>query len=126
MARILVIDDEAGIRTMVVKFLATGGHEILEAADGAAAMKLLEASAHVDLVITDLYMPGMDGIEFTRRLRQVPSRPAIIAMSGGGLGSQVDVLDIAGHLGAVTLAKPFTGERLLAAVRQVLGQGNAA
>jgi CheY-like chemotaxis protein len=125
MATILVVDDEPSVRMMVTKFLAGEAHLILESADGAAALVQL-SSQHVDLVVTDLYMPEMDGIEFTRRLRQLVSRPAMIAMSGGGLGSQVDLLDIAVHLGAVaTLTKPFTRDQLLGAVRRALSNEEA-
>ena len=122
MARVLVIDDEEGIRTIVTKVLASAGHEVTEARDGAAAWAMLERQA-VDLVVTDLYMPEMDGIELSQRLRQLPARPAVVAMSGGGFGRQVDVLEVAAHLGAAaTLPKPFTREALLGAVARALSR----
>jgi len=66
----------------------------------------------------------MDGLELTRELRKLPARPAIVAVSGGGFGRQVDVLDVAATLGAaVTLPKPFSREQLLDAVEQALRQG---
>jgi CheY-like chemotaxis protein len=121
MARILVIDDEPGVRATVRKFLASEGHEILEAGDGVAALKLLGGHVAFDLIITDVYMAGMDGIELTIRLQAIPSRPAIIVMSGGGFVGVTDLLVEAGHLGATaTLAKPFTVDELLSVVRDLL------
>jgi CheY-like chemotaxis protein len=121
MARILVIDDEPGVRATVRRFLASVSHDVREASDGAAALALLGGPEAIDLVITDVYMAGMDGIEFTIRLQQLPSRPAIIVMSGGGFASVTDLLVKAGHLGAAaTLAKPFTANQLLSVVDDLL------
>ncbi len=121
MACILLIDDEASVRSTLGKYLTHAGHEVVEASDGKQAMELLEESP-VDLVIADLYMPEMDGIEFTSRLGQQQPDVKIIAISGGGYLDKHKVLEMARNLGvARTLAKPFTREDLLAAVREVLG-----
>jgi CheY-like chemotaxis protein len=123
MARVLVIDDQPDVRAVIRRMLAAAGHEVLEAGDGAAALGIL-AQHPTDALISDLYMPGMDGLELARELRKLPSRPAIIAISGGGFGRQVDVLDIAAELGAAaTLPKPFTRHQLLGAVERVLAKG---
>ena len=123
MACILLIDDEASVRSTLGKYLSHAGHEVVEASDGKQAMELLEESP-VDLVIADLYMPEMDGIEFTSRLGQQVPGVKIIAISGGGYLDKHKVLEMARNLGmARTLAKPFTRDDLLAAVREVLTEG---
>jgi two-component system response regulator FlrC len=68
MARILVVDDEDGVREFLAEALEGAGHEVLQAAGGVAALERL-ASANVQLVITDLKMPGMDGMELVRHVR---------------------------------------------------------
>ena len=121
MARILVIDDEPSIRKTVRKLLAKAGHDTLEAADGNEALRILGGPKPVDLLICDVYMAGMDGMELTARLQQLPSKPLLIIMSGGGHKGVTDLLVEAAHLGAAaTLAKPFTADELLKVVSDVL------
>ncbi|MBI4500592.1 MAG: response regulator [Gemmatimonadetes bacterium] len=116
----LVIDDEPEVRAVLQEQLRAEGHEVFEAGDGDAAFRLL-AEHPVDLVIADLYMPGMDGIEFTIRLGRQHPRPKIIAISGGGWRDKTDILEVAERLGAArTLAKPFTREQLVTVVRELL------
>ena len=123
MACILLIDDEASVRSTLGKYLTHAGHEVVKASDGKQAMELLEESP-VDLIIADLYMPEMDGIEFTSRLGQQVPDVKIIAISGGGYLDKHEVLEMARNLGAArTLAKPFTRDELLAAVQEVLTEG---
>lgn len=75
----------------------------------------------VDLVITDLYMPGMDGVEFTIRLRQGHPDVKVIAISGGGWKNNAEALELARRVGAHrTLPKPFQQDELLATVDSVL------
>ena len=121
MARILVIDDEPSVRATVAKFLAIDGHQVLQAEDGASAFKIIGGRTPVDLVISDVYMDGMDGMELTARLQQLPSKPLLIIMSGGGHKGVTDLLVEAGHMGAAaTLAKPFTRDELLKVVSDLL------
>ena len=68
---ILTVDDAATMRKMVSFTLRSAGHEVLEAQDGAIALGLLQ-SRTVDLVITDVHMPNMNGLELTRQLRALP------------------------------------------------------
>ena len=120
MARILVIDDEESLRRMVRHALEGEQHEVLDADDGKTALELI-GKEPVDLVITDLYMPNMDGIEFTIRLAKQKPHPGILAMSGGGFMEKGSLLEIARRLGAdATLAKPFTVRELLDAVDDIL------
>lgn len=121
MARILVVDDEAAVRTAIRKFLSRADHEVLEAADGATALTMYRKDP-VDLVIMDIYMPVMDGIEATIRLKHEFPDAKIIAVSGGGYMEKTELLEREARLGAVrTLAKPLHERDVLAAVSQALG-----
>jgi CheY-like chemotaxis protein len=107
MARILLVDDDPGVRANLARLLEHDGHEIVTAADGAEALGILENEA-IDLVISDLVMPNMDGLELLRRLRRMPAPPPAIAISGGGRGFVTDYLDIATLFGArAALHKPI-------------------
>jgi CheY-like chemotaxis protein len=118
--RILVIDDDRGVREGVATFLRRLGHEVLEASDGVRGFEALR-SQPFDLVITDLNMPDMDGIEVIDRLRESTNGCPVIAMSGGGLFAKELLLENAEMLGAVsTLAKPFELEELRDAVQAAL------
>lgn len=82
MSTILIADDEARIRRLVSDFLKRDGHTILEAADGTEAMQLLEnRHAGLDLAILDVMMPGMDGFEVCRRIREKNSSIGIIMLT---------------------------------------------
>jgi CheY-like chemotaxis protein len=120
--RALVVDDEAGIRRLVRRALEGRGFVVDEAQDGAEALRRFRANP-ADLVVTDLYMPGTDGLEFTRAVGREFAGTKVIAMSGGVLQATGEALSIARLLGASdTLAKPFTVADLLAAVDRVFGE----
>ncbi len=120
MATIMVIDDDENARSAMTRVLRTAGHNVVEAENGLRGLERLR-QAPVDLVITDLLMPEMEGIETIRELRRGHPGVRIIAMSGGGMGKAADYLPFAGALGAQrALEKPFTAEQLLAAVQDVL------
>lgn len=120
MARILVLEDDEAVLATVRRHLEAGGHEVLTASDGRKALELVEQTP-VDLSLVDVFVPEMDGMEFTIRLRRQRPNARIIVMSGGGIVDKDTVLAIAEHLGAVrALAKPFTRDELLAAVQAVL------
>jgi len=120
LARVLVVDDEVGVRSGVCRFLRRSGHEVMEASGGAEALRQAYGQA-LDLVITDINMPDVDGIEVIMALaRERPGLP-IIAISGGGLMPKDLLLSSAGLLGAVhTVAKPFVLEDLRRVVDAVL------
>src|SRR5437879_14616 len=86
MARVLVVDDDVTVREVVVSYLRAGGHDVAESADGAAALKQMR-DAPADLVVLDLMMPGIDGIEVCRRLRAIGDVPIIMLTA---LGSETD------------------------------------
>lgn len=120
MASILVIDDEASVRRLLRLLLERAGHRVVEARDGAEGV-LLFRSAPTDLVITDLYMPGQDGIETIQQLREEYPDCRILAVSGGASLGADGPLEDAKLLGASdVLAKPFQAEDLLEAVRRLI------
>jgi DNA-binding response OmpR family regulator len=120
MPRILIIDDEVSVRTMLRRSLEEAGHTVFEASGGREGLNLSRRE-RTDVVVTDLYMPDTDGIEVIRELRRVSTHPKIICMSGGGQTEVFDWGRAALALGADrVLLKPFDGQRLLADIQEVL------
>lgn len=122
MARILVIDDDAAVRTAVRVALERVGHEVIDAANGAAGLRAF-AGSNIALVITDVLMPERDGVEVVLQLRsQRPSLP-VLAISGGG-DTHLDkahLLDTISLLGATrVLGKPFSIRELQDIVSELL------
>jgi len=121
MARIIVIDDDEAVRGAIRRALERMQHEVLEADDGASGLQLL-ADTGADLVITDIFMPGQDGIVTVRQIRKEYPGVKIIAISGGDTSGRMDLRQDAKLLGAAaTLAKPFELEDLVRTVAAVLG-----
>jgi CheY-like chemotaxis protein len=120
MARILIIDDEELVRRAVVRMLATAGHDVREAPNGASGLRLWRDGG-ADLVLTDMAMPDMTGFELIGILRAGGATVPIIAISGSLVLSDLEVIRHATLLGAVSLlAKPFSWEQLMAAVSAAL------
>lgn len=120
MKTILVVDDDAGLRTVVTRILTAAGYEVSQVASGREALEAVQRT-RFDLVITDVYMPDMDGIEFITRVIQLTGHPRLIVMSGGGFADTSQVLEIAAGLGVRwTLAKPFDQPQLLEMVEAAL------
>ena len=114
--RVLIIDDEPDMRETMRYLLEREGFEVLVAAEGSEAMKLVR-SASVDVVVTDIYMPGKEGIETIYDLRREFPHTRIIVMSGGGGRKGMDFLSVARELGAEkSLKKPFDPRELIDAV----------
>jgi two-component system, chemotaxis family, chemotaxis protein CheY len=125
MTRILLIDDDPAIRESTRRMLERDGYEVIEAGEGEAGIRQMRAQS-VDLVLTDIYMPGQDGFATIRRLRHEWPGVKIITISGGSGAGLADLTAVATVLGAVrTLTKPFNRRDLLDAVRSVLGSGTA-
>ncbi len=117
--RILVIDDEAPVRSLLERLLTDSGYEVFLAANGRAGLKIAEERA-IDVVITDLVMPESEGLETIPMLRTLRPDARILAMSGA-FGGQY--LHVAKMLGAdSTMGKPLDREELLAKVRELLGR----
>jgi CheY-like chemotaxis protein len=120
MARILLIDDDDAVRTVLYLTLTNCGHTVIEARDGKEGLELFKG-ANVDLVITDIVMPGTEGFEVMMKLRKKNPAVKIIAISGGGLHNAGHYLHTAKLLGAAkVLAKPFSYEALITAVNELL------
>lgn len=123
MAHILVADDDALVRKTITLVLRKSGHVVSEASDG---VEVLEAVAEIDcktldLVITDILMPNLDGIGLILALRaQCPSL-RFLCISGGGRDQHMQYLEFARKLGAhLVLSKPFTPQELERAVAAAL------
>jgi CheY-like chemotaxis protein len=120
MALILVIDDVATMRDLVRRMLERGEHSVIEAEDGEVGLSMFE-DQHPVVVITDLIMPNMEGIETIQQIRRSRPDAKIIAMSGATDFSGASYLNTARKLGAdAVLAKPFQRAALLDAVDQLL------
>jgi signal transduction histidine kinase/CheY-like chemotaxis protein len=117
---ILLIDDDDKFRGASLRMLQHAGYAVLGAREGNQALSLMRGTP-VDVVLTDVLMPGTDGLETILQIqRQFPGM-RIIAMSGGGTISAADCLAMCQKLGvAVTLRKPFTQEDLLGAIIEAL------
>ena len=114
--KILVVDDQDGIRALLQEILESAGHQVRTASDGRKAMESM-LEERVDLVITDLVMPDQEGIETIRLLRKQYPEVKVIAMSGQ-FGSQF--LKMAELLGAsATLTKPVSEEALLQTIDKI-------
>ncbi len=125
MARILLIDDDHTVRTMVSKVLDGLGHTVIEARDGEEGLDLLPR-INAELVITDLVMPGKDGLAVLAAVRESHPPLKVIAMSGDGQWGPKSNLERARRLGAAkVLRKPFTLGALRAAVTELLAPGIA-
>jgi DNA-binding response OmpR family regulator len=120
MPRILIIDDEASVRTMLRRVLEETGHTVFDAPDGRAGMAFWRREP-TDVVVTDIYMPDKDGIEVLLEMKTSAMKPKIIVMSGGGQRGLCDLSTAALSLGADrVLLKPFDPQTLLVAIQEVL------
>ena len=121
MAKILVIDDEAHIRTIINDFLKIERHEVDLAEDGNTAMKLAEKKAY-NLVITDVFMPDDDGFDVIRALKRLYPAVKIIAISGGGtVHSSGELLDACKLFGADRgVPKPLDLKKLVEVMKELL------
>ena len=116
---ILVVDDEFDIATSLQERLTMEGYKVLTASDGRKGLRV-HHDHPIDLVITDILMPEMDGLEVVRSLRRLGTAIPIIAMSGGG-NRDLDFLIEATEFGATrTLSKPFRLEELVVMVHDLL------
>ena len=125
MARILLIDDDEAVLEGTEMLLDAKGYEVVAVLNGKAGVEALKAGAF-DLAVVDLFMPGMDGLETTRALRQQDPLLLVIAVSGFMLGGdrllKMPNFDaMAAEAGAIsTLYKPFRPDALLQAIEEAL------
>jgi CheY-like chemotaxis protein len=123
MARVLAIDDDSAVCATVCAILQRAGHQVVTAQDGRSGLKLLEAE-QFDLLLIDIFMPEMDGLETIRVLRRSKPQLPVIVMSGAMVeqASMPDYLSFGTKLGAIeSLRKPFKPATLVEAVDRCLG-----
>jgi CheY-like chemotaxis protein len=110
---VLLVDDEASLRSLMARALADAGYQVIEASDGLAALELLETpNAGINLIISDIRMPRMDGYALADRVTARPNAPPMVFISGYG---QAGV-----WLPGSVFPKPFSMNALLAEVRRLL------
>lgn len=120
-ARILVVEDEEGLRKLVERILCEAGHEVLLACESAKGLRLWQSN-EIDLVIADLGLPGRSGLETIIDVRTLEPSLPVVVISGRGQGELIDLITGAGLMSSVRIVhKPFEAEELLAAVQQTLG-----
>jgi CheY-like chemotaxis protein len=127
MANILLVDDDALLRDTVRQMLEIDGHEVREADNGQAGLSACERHRDLDLVITDMLMPVLDGAQFIVELRRRKTAVPVIAISGGRRALSPEFnLQTAGIVGAtLQLPKPFDRASLRDAVNKALAtKGN--
>ncbi|MEI6738693.1 MAG: two-component regulator propeller domain-containing protein [Gemmatimonadaceae bacterium] len=116
---LLVVEDEAAIRRILVRTLTRLGYQVLDAEDGMAALTLLQDPAvHVDLIVTDVQMPRMSGLELARAARNA-ARPVPIVFMSGYAGLEEQALQELQALGPI-VPKPFTQDAILQVIRAQL------
>jgi CheY-like chemotaxis protein len=125
MACILIIDDDEAVRSATKIALDAFGFDVVAVADGKSGVAALK-DRQIDVVIVDLFMPGMDGLETTKAIRKLSPHMPIITASGFMVGGKCPEMplfhEIAEEAGAIsTLYKPFRPNELLQAVQKALG-----
>jgi len=128
--RILVIDDDDLVRTAVQQILENKGFDVVVAAQGQHALRILD-NGNFDAIVVDIFMPDMDGLETIRAFRERSPEIAIVAMSGTkfyeGTASAPDFLLMATKLGAnASLRKPFRSRELVATIESCLASRPAS
>ncbi|MBV9827477.1 MAG: response regulator [Alphaproteobacteria bacterium] len=124
MAQILVIDDDPVLQQVIRLTLEAAGHTVLRCDNGRKAIDIVTYD-HADLIVTDIIMPEMDGIEMVRAVRRVRPELPIVAISGGSNGNADDYLGMAKVFGAsMTLTKPFRPQDLVTAIAELLENGS--
>jgi two-component system chemotaxis response regulator CheY len=115
LARVLIVEDDDGIRDMVDIVLSAAGYEVLTASDGADALEVI-GGGPPDLVLLDMRMPVMDGWEFARRYRAgpAPHAPIVVMTAARDAAQRAAEIDANGYLG-----KPFDMAELLRLVSQL-------
>ena len=124
MARILIIDDEAPMRTVLRECLQNGEHYIAEASSGDEGLAYLRRKP-VDLVVTDLFMPNVDGFALIEGLRQeLPALKILVVSGAGGIDDPDEYLGLALRMGAhAVLSKPLELDKLTEMVETLLAEG---
>ena len=115
---ILVVEDEEAVRQFVIRVLDQAGYRVLAAANGQEALKVGSSSARLDLLFTDMVMPGMSGMELAQKFAS--HHPGARTLFASGYSDEALESSLPGGSSSAYLAKPFTAEALLASVRNAL------
>jgi CheY-like chemotaxis protein len=129
MARILIIDDDESVRTASKKILEANGFDVVAVADGASGVNAI-GDQQFDLVIVDLFMPGMNGLDTTKAIRKLNRLVPIIAASGFMFGRSCPDMPnfeaMVMEAGATSaLYKPFRPKELVQAIEKAIGMTNS-
>ena len=118
--KVLIVDDSAAIRQSISFVLEQGGYEVVEACDGMDALSKLP-SPPVQLIITDVNMPNLDGIGFIKKVREIASYKfvPVIVLTTESQNSKMEEGKAAGATGWIV--KPFSAEKLLSVVKKIAG-----
>lgn len=117
MSRILIVDDELPIRQLLRNILEQAGYDVMDAANGEEAIRAA-SDRSIDLLITDLIMPEIEGIELIHYFRKSPNYVKVIAISGVGAGQYLNMARVVGA--DAVLPKPFAREQLLTVVASLV------
>jgi len=122
MKHILLVEDKESIREMLRDALNDQGHKVTLAEDGHEALKHINENPdrNFDIIISDIIMPKVDGIEFVTGLRAVNNQTPVLFISGGGYNmNAAQVLENSNTLANATLQKPFTNDDLMKAINKL-------
>lgn len=117
---VLVVDDDRGVLRLTARMLRLEGYTVLEAGSGLEALRVLDTEPGIRVVVTDVVMPGMHGLDLAARIRERERRPRVVLMTGHAaeLSGQLEQRDPSVPL----LLKPFTAQQLLRTVRGALDE----
>lgn len=121
--KLLIVDDQVGIRILLLEVFSTEGYETFQAANGRSALEIVKAHTP-DLVLLDMKIPGMDGLEILKKIKEFDSKIKVIMMTAYG---ELDMIKEATDLGALMhFTKPFDIEEMRIAVNMQMGEDAAS
>ncbi len=113
--KVLIADDDGATRDFVTRALEGDGHEVFSASDGLEAWSMFEGEGSFELVLSDISMPGMDGVSLAERV--LAAAPAVKVILMSGLDAELERVDTLAGQGVVTLTKPFSLDDVRTLVR---------
>lgn len=115
MAKVLAVEDEALVRMLIVEALESSGYEVLEAGDGEAALAMVHDVPDIDVIVTDIRMPRMDGFSLALAARRLRPEVGLLFMTGYSEAS------VPGELASIRLLqKPFDPSEVVVAVKKII------
>jgi two-component system response regulator (stage 0 sporulation protein F) len=121
--RLLIVDDQVGIRILLLEVFATEGYDTFQAANGRTALEIVR-SQRPDLVLLDMKIPGMDGLEILKQIKEYDRSIKVIMMTAYG---ELDMIKEATDLGALMhFTKPFDIDEMRLAVNLQIGEGSSS